>query len=257
MRTKSLLIAAVATLAAGVVTSQAQVYSQNIVGYVNTTIPNGFVNVNNPLDASDPTSGLVNNSVTNIFPVFSGNLDGSVLNIWNGTKYVQYTIDSSWGSGIGNGADTAQVNPPPVINPGAGFFFQNTLGVATTNTFVGTVHVDAPAAGTNVVGTTTNILTSSPYLTYVSSKLPIGGGVSSVLQLPAGGVLDGALIQIPIIGANGGVAGFTTVTIDSSWSTGFGNAADTAQVPEPVIPVGAGFFFENTLGAPQQWIQNY
>jgi len=257
MRTKSLLIAAVATLAAGVVTSQAQVYSQNIVGYVNTPLPTGYANVNNPLDASDPTSGLVNNSITNLFPVFSGNLDGSVLNIWNGTHYVQYTIDSSWSTGVGNGSDSAQVNPPPVINPGVAFFFQNTVGSALTNTFVGTVHVDAPAAGTNVVGTTTNILTSSPYLTYVSSVLPVGGGLGSVLQLPAlSGNLDGSLISVPIF-LGGNIHGFTQYTVDSSWPSGFGNGSDTAGVAEPVIPVGSGFFFENTVGTPLQWIQNY
>jgi hypothetical protein len=40
MKSKTLLIAA-AALVAGVITSEAQVYSANIVGYVNVTLPAG------------------------------------------------------------------------------------------------------------------------------------------------------------------------------------------------------------------------
>jgi hypothetical protein len=241
---KTLLIAA-AALAAGVISSQAQVYSQNIVGYVNVTLPVGFVNLNNPLDASG------NNSITNIIPVFSGNYDGDLLNIWNGAGYTVYTIDSGQSTGIGNSSDTAAV-APPTINPGTGYFIQNTAG-AITNTFVGTVHIDGAGSSTNVVGLTTNSIPVGQ--NFYSSKLPIGGGISSVLKLPADGSLDGSLINIPNI-VGGSVHGFTTYTIDSGQPTGFGNAADTASAPEPQIPVGTGFFIQNTAGAVN-WVQSY
>jgi hypothetical protein len=100
------------------------------------------------------------------------------------------------------------------------------------------------------------VLTSSPYVTLLSSKLPIGGGISSVLQLPSGGLLDGCLISIPVF-LNGNFHGFTQYTVDSSWPSGFGNGSDSAGVAEPQIPAGASFFFENTLGTPENWIQNY
>jgi hypothetical protein len=247
---KTLLIAA-AALAAGVISSQAQVYSQNIVGYVNTPLPIGFVNIANPLDASG--SAGVNNSITNLINVFSGNYDGDGLYIWSGTTYTTYTIDSGWATGIGNGPDTAQANAP-TIAPGQSIFINNTVG-SNTLTFVGTVHADGAGASTNVVGLTTNTLPSSPQFSFVASKLPIGGGVSSVLQIPANGSLDGCLIYLPNI-VGGSVHGFNTVTIDSGWTTGFGNGADTAQVAEPVIPAGQGFFFYNTVGAPVQWVQS-
>ena len=81
---KTLLIAA-AALAAGVISSQAQVYSQNVVGYINITTPaggysfvanqltNGNNNVNNVLN-----SGLVSdpNALTN-----------STLYVWNDGGY--------------------------------------------------------------------------------------------------------------------------------------------------------------------------
>ena len=243
---KTLLIAA-AALAAGVITSQAQVYSQNIVGYVNQPLPLGFVNVANPLDASDASG--INNSITNIIPVFSGNYDGDGLYVWNGTSYKQYTIDSGQSTGVGNAADTAAVTPP-TVNPGIAIFIQNTAG-ALTNTFTGAVHADGAATGSLAVGTTTNFIPLN--FSFVASKLPIGGGISSVLGLPADGSLDGSGIYIPNI-VGGQVLGFVQYTVDSGQSTGFGNAADTASAPEPVVPVGAGFFIQNTAGA-LNWIQ--
>jgi hypothetical protein len=240
---KTLLIAA-AALAAGVISSQAQVYSQNIVGYVNQPVPNGFVNVANPLDASG------GNSITNVINVFSGNYDGDLLYLWNGSGYNTFTIDSSWSTGIGNASDTAQATPP-ILNPGAAILLFNG-SVSNTITLVGTVHVDGAGASTNVVGLTTNTFNNG--FTFVASKLPIGGGVSSVLGLPKDGSLDGDLIYIPNI-TGGQVHGFTTITIDSGQTTGFGNASDTASVPEPTIPVGAGFLLFNAAGTVN-WVQS-
>jgi hypothetical protein len=240
---KTLLIAA-AALAAGVISSQAQVYSQNIVGYVNTPLPGGFVTVANPLDASG------GNSITNVINVFSGNYDGDALYVWNGTTYVTYTIDSGQPTGIGNGSDSAPATPPNFA-PGGAIFINNTVG-SNTVTFVGTVHADGAGASTNVVGLTTNHLAAG--FTFISSKLPIGGGISSVLNLPADGSLDGSSIYLPNI-VGGQVHGFTTITIDSGQPTGFGNGSDSAPVAEPVIPVGGGFFLNNTAGA-ENWVQS-
>jgi hypothetical protein len=83
----------------------------------------------------------------------------------------------------------------------------------------------------------------------------VGGGVSSVLGLPADGSLDGCGIYVPII-ISGQIRGFNSTVIDSGQSTGFGNASDTAAAPEPVIPVGSGFFFYNTLGTTVKWTQS-
>ena len=241
---KTLLMAA-ATLAAGVISSQAQVYSQNIVGYVNTPLPGGFVNIVNPLDAAG------GNSITNVLNVFSGSYDGDGLYVWTGTTYAQYTIDSGQSTGIGNAADTAAV-APPMFAPGAALFLANG-NPSNTVTFVGTVHQDGAGASTNVVGVSTNVISTG--FSFISSKFPIGGGISSVLGLPADGSLDGSAIYIPNI-TGGQVHGFTQITVDSGQTTGFGNAADTAAVPEPVIPVGSGFFFFNGTGTPANWVQS-
>ncbi|HEY4416007.1 MAG TPA: hypothetical protein VGO57_09970, partial [Verrucomicrobiae bacterium] len=201
-------------------------------------------NVANPLDGSNG-----NNAITNIMDIFSGNFDGDLIYVWNGASYDTFTIDSSWPSGVGNSIDSAAVTPP-VVNPGTAIFIQNTVG-ATTNTFVGVVHVDG--AGTGSIGVTTNHLAVG--FSYVASKLPVAGGISSVLKLPSDGSLDGSIINVPNIVA-GNVQGFTQYTIDSAWPSGFGNAIDSAAVPEPTIAVGSGFFIQNTSGATD-WVQSY
>jgi hypothetical protein len=194
---------------------------------------------------------------------------------WNGAGYTVYTIDSYWSTGVGNSLDSAAV-PAPTLNPGTLYYFLSTgqnpeyTNTQFTNTVVGTVHVDGPGTSTNVVGLTTNVFTLG--YNFVASKLPIGGGVSSVLQLnntPINangyGPFDLQQILVPNINANGNFVGFTVTTVDSYWSTGFGNSLDSAQAPEPVIPVGAGFLFLYTsqpagttgaTGQPLNWVQS-
>jgi hypothetical protein len=249
---KTLLIAA-AALAAGVISSQAQVYSQNIVGYVNTPLPAGYTIVGNPLDASDPSGSGINNAITNTLAVFSGNYDGSSLYIWTGHGYTAYTIDSGQPTGIGNALDTAPV-APPVLGPGVSFYINNTTGLGQTNTFVGTVHTDAAATGTQTVGQTTNVIANGEY--FYASKIAVGGGAGTVLQLPVlTGALDGSTLYLPNI-SGGSVHGYTAYTCDSGQlPSGFGNGLDTAEVPEPVIPVGSGFLFNNTTGSATSWVQ--
>jgi hypothetical protein len=123
MRTK--LLAAAAILAAGFATAQAQnVYSLNIVGYVNYTQPgNTFRIAANPLSSGD-------NDVATVFtagPSYPG------LTIFkrnsSGTGYDQSTYDAdleSW---------TDVLN----VAPGAGLWVSVPAGPNLTNTFVGEV----------------------------------------------------------------------------------------------------------------------
>jgi hypothetical protein len=256
MKTKALLIAA-ATLVAGVVSTEAQVYSENIVGYVNQPLLANFNALANPLD--NPTGNSITNLIQNpIIPAFGGGyFDGSYVYIWNGTSYNIYQFDSSFDTGIADASDTYPL-PPPIINPGTGFFF-NSANTNTTNTFIGQVHI---GSGT-YPGTSTNTLPSSPVESFVSSVLPIGGGISSVLGLtnpspggPGNGPLDGTYLYLPVISGTGHFSGYNIVQFDSTQTTGFANAADTGSVPEPVIPVGGSFLINNQSGAPISWVQS-
>ena len=241
---KTLLIAA-AALAAGVISSQAQaVYSQNIVGYVNIPANKGYNNIANPLDCG--------NSLTNIIPP-GATWDYTTVDIWNGLGYSVYTIDSSMSTGVSDINDNSPVTAP-TIKPGQAFFFYNNTGSSNTLTVAGTVHVDALAVSPQVVGTTTNILGTSPQENFYGSVLPIGGTLGSI-GFPTNGPADYATVSVPII-TNGNLIGFQVYTVDSTLG-GFSDINDNNPVPAPVVPVGQGFFFFNNLGHPLPWTQSY
>jgi len=147
---KTLLIAA-AALVAGVVSSQAQVYSANIVGYVNTTVPAGVLTcLANPLDNGTNTG----NDVLAALP------NKSTVQLWNGSGYALYTKTSS-GFTPSN----------PALPLGTGFFVKS--GSVYTNTFVGNV---VPGPGGN---SGTNALPSGA-LAMVGSILPVSGTFNDV-----------------------------------------------------------------------------
>jgi hypothetical protein len=128
MKSKALLIAA-AALAAGVMSSQAQVYSQNIVGYINVPLQPGYNLVANQLDL-DGTG--TNNSIYTTVGTNLPNLT-KVL-VWTGSGYAT-TI---WSAGTGKWTLNSQLVTNGV-NPGKGFFVQIPGSVATNVTFVGNV----------------------------------------------------------------------------------------------------------------------
>jgi len=194
-------------------------------------------------------------------------LDFTTVLVFNGTSFTQYTLDTDFVTGVANGQDNAQVSPVPVVNPGTLIYWNNTgntPGGAITNTYVGTVHVDAAATGSETVGNTTNYI--NPGNNFLASKLPIGGGISSVLNItntvPGGnggpnggsGVLDFSTISIPNIDGSGHFHGYNVTTFDTDFSTGFANGQDNAQASEPVIPVATGFVIFNA-GAQYLWQQ--
>jgi hypothetical protein len=145
MRTKTLLfIAAVA--AAGVVSSNAQVYSVNAVGYVNKTVPkSGYALIANPLTAATNTiAGLLGGQVP----------DNTVVFAWNTTTKAYETATYT-------GADFGWDYSPAALEtkqfkPGSGFFVKNATTTDFTVTFVGEVPqgtlTTALVAGYQIVG---------------------------------------------------------------------------------------------------------
>jgi len=145
MRTKTKILAA-GFVAAGALSSMAQnVYSVNVVGYVNVTIPNGFTLIENPLNAAD-------NHVGALFAYNTTNLGGSspalgdYVYFWNGSALIPNQNDP-YGSGF--------ADPTIQLPPGHGFMVLHN-GPAYTNTFVGTVLQGTLSnnlpAGFNLVG---------------------------------------------------------------------------------------------------------
>jgi len=220
MRTKTLLAAA-ALIAAGAATSMAQsnVYSLNIVGYVNVPITGGLTAIGNPLRNGTPSDRL-----DQVLPY----VDGDNVQIWTGASWAVWGMDSLSATGwIGpTGTDAALANLP-VVGAGLGFFYGNNVG--TTNiTFVGDVRT-----GTNTIAVAAGL---SPK----SSPLPYGGAVSTgPINLQ---VQDGDNIQ------KWTGTGWAVYGRDSLSSTGW-VAPNGTDGPEPTLTVGQGFFYGNNIGA--------
>ena len=124
-----------AALALSLATSQAQVYSANIVGYANVVLTgNGaFTLVANPFD--DGAGNYATNLLNSALPKKSQYL------IWNGSTF---NVTQKTGSPAAWPATASDQLPP-----GVGFFVANAATVNITNTFVGTVAVNVGNSVTN------------------------------------------------------------------------------------------------------------
>jgi len=151
---KTLLCAAL--VAAGIATSVAQnVYSLNVVGYYNITVPaSGYALIANQLNTTNNTIGSLLPSVppNTIFYKYAGSY----------SAYVFDEFDLIW-TPDGNAT----------LNPGEGGFIKNPDATPLTLTFVGEV----------MQGSLTNPVPAGYAIR--SSMVPQAGGVSSVLGFPA------------------------------------------------------------------------
>ncbi|HTR40242.1 MAG TPA: hypothetical protein VMH87_01325 [Pseudomonadales bacterium] len=278
MRTKTLLIASAGVLAAAITSSQAQtVYSQNVVGYVNSVLTQGQnVLLANPLNGTT-------NSINAIMPGLQG---GELVNVWNGAGYYTYQYQGAGvGTGLGFQSDWTDGNsfppatpaipgdqadtvngvywaPAPVLNPGQGFFIASP-NQSETNTFTGTVV------------TTNSITLTQGHNFLVASAIPVGGDVTTnpaiTLTKNFGG---GELMNV----WNGsgyytyqyqGAGVGTGLGFQSDWTDGNafppahpsipGDQTDTVNgvywAPSPQLQVGQGFFISSP-NATEVWSQS-
>lgn len=223
MRTKSLLAAA-AIIAAGVASSQAQsnVYSLNVVGYVNTVIEGGgaYSLICNPLN------NTVGNNNTNLFKG-SNQQDGANILKWDVNTFdFQGTVPTY---GTFAGAWDINVSLPV----GEGFFFVNP-GSTFTNTFVGEV----------VQGSFNHAVVGSGSYNAIGSSVPVGGSFTNLI----GGLVptDGDNIlawDVPTFDFQGVVPTYGT----------FANAWDITSLQ---VKVGEGVFYVRQ-GADTTWVRNF
>ena len=239
MRTKTLLLAAAALFTAGYTSIQAQVYSQNVVGYANIATPNSALNYMLTI----PFAIGVSNGANEIWPLVSPGVpslpDGSTLLIWSSTKnsFTAYISDS----GSPTLWDNAAFFPTnaPVLPVGMGFFLNP--GGATTNVFAGTIAVN--------VGTTNSTALSSSALNYlIGCAVPYAGSVTNGnngnpdyaggpnLSIN-GGLPDGSTLLVWDPNANK----FVSYVSDSGSPTLWDNSA-FFPTNAPSINVGQGFF---------------
>jgi len=227
---RNTLLVAAATLAAGIISSQAAgVYSQNIVGYVNSPmLGNAKFNMVTP-----PFAAGVSNGLNEVFG--TGLPDGTLVWIFNGTGYTTYGYDSTIGADPRNSYDggfSVVGIPLPSVPPGTGMFVQLPPGSnPTTNTYVGAVLFPE--------GTTNSL--SLPYgkYSFVGSPLPTGGDItySAINLVPP----DQTLVSL----WNPTNTTFVTYGYDSTIGADTNNWYDggfSVTSPTPQLNVGQGFF---------------
>jgi hypothetical protein len=222
MRTK-ILLAAAAALAAGVVASNAQVYSANVVGYANVTLTGngGLVLLANPFD--DGNGNQSTNLLNNALP------KKSQILTWNGAGFNSIQKSATgWPSSV-------------VLAPGTGFFVQNG-GVGSgapdlTNTFVGNVAVNSGGSVTNAEPLGFTLQGSViPYAGNLANNGLAGGDPN----LDYGGPLTK---KSQILTWNG--TGYNSV---QKGATTWGGTAS--------VTVGQGFFINNVNGPATNTVQN-
>src|SRR5207247_8433771 len=121
MRTKTLLLAAVLS-AAGIASSLAQVYSVNVVGYINLTNYPGLNLITAQLKGTNQNVNTILGSTTPALPA------NSLLFTWDaaGQKFANAQIaggDGKWYDPASGALSTATVNPGQR-------FFHNNIGTA-------------------------------------------------------------------------------------------------------------------------------
>jgi hypothetical protein len=239
MRTKTLLIAA-AALAAAVTSANAQstVYSQNIVGYVNTTFPTAGSSyfLVAPLTGTSEAADIL---------MASALQPGDDILTWNGSGYTLiYYVGPGGNSPNTNVWQDSAFNPTnaPTLAPGEGFFYQNASGSIETNTWVGNVQL------------TNSISFNVPGASYaVGSTPPVAGAVDNP-----------ATINLPLqpgddtLTWNGSGYTLTYYVGPGGNSPNTNTWQDSAFDPTnaPVVSVGQGFFYQNASGSAETWTQN-
>jgi hypothetical protein len=231
MRTKTLLLAA-ALSAAGLATSLAQsnVYSLNVVGYINITATNDLILLANQLDL-DGTG--VNNTLESVLGSGQGgtpypnNTRVFGFNANNG-QYVQaLNVAGVWIAGAGK--EFVRTNS---MQPGQGFFFSKPVGGAgpTQLTLVGNV-LQGQLVNTPFVG-----------VSLTSSKVPQAGGVETVLGLS----LPNVATAQNTYRFNAGTGAYQqNLKINGAWAGGL----------EPSMNVGESFFLRAAANAA--WTRNF
>ncbi|MEI7938075.1 MAG: hypothetical protein WCK27_15410 [Verrucomicrobiota bacterium] len=232
MRTKVLLIAA--ALAASLASSMAQnVYSLNVVGYVNVTLPSKqFTGIANPLDASMGGTVATGNDMTNLFNINTAPLIASGSSIAqfssalnNYTPAISYVaLSKKWGGNFS-------------MPPGKGALYYNNANVATVVTFTGQVPQGTYNAAT----------LGSKQFSLVGSPIPIGGNITNSTSVVGLLPSSGDSVATFNSGINNWNPASSYVALSKKWGT---TASST-------IAVGQAFLYYNNGNVANNWVSNF
>ena len=211
-------------LAAFVSSSLAQVYSLNVVGYYNVTVPSGFYFAANQLKAG-------NNSIKEVLPP-SANLSSCSVLVWNKSiaKFQENITDGTDWFDAQTGDPTSSTT---VLAPGTSFFLNNSAG-QFTQTFVGEVTQGA-----------LNI-PMGPGFNAVSSMTP------QVLDLSGNGFPQDSALKLSFFANATALYSFYETDGSGTWFN-----SQTGDPTTLTPAVGQGFFAENTGGSTLNWARTF
>jgi hypothetical protein len=237
MRTKTLLLSA-ATLAAGVATSMAaNVYSVNVVGYINVTVAPGYNLIANQLDVDG-----IDTVTTVLNPGTPSSQEGATTLKFSNGGFLSDTYANNTGDvGFIGWYDSNTGNPSTnTIPPGVGFFYFNP-GASATLTLTGTV-----LQGTNSVH-----LGSGYSLISTIAPQAITLDTTATNNFPAG---EGDVF----LGFTGGTFSQNDTYAATTADVGFIGWYDsnTGNPASPTPAVGQGFFYYNA-GSAKSWSRNF
>jgi hypothetical protein len=230
MRTKTLLLSALlGALGSVSVMAQTNVYSLNVVGYINVTMEPGYNIITCPLIASP------DNTIATLLNNTNGQYQSGARNV---AGVYQFT------GGVYSATDNANAANAPsgwagggtiTINPGQAIFFYNPTSTNMTATFVGTVPT----------GPVTNAL--NPGYNLVGSVVPVTGDiVTNPISMFTNGAASGRTADALYTYTPG--VGYTVNTYASgAWAGGDPSLANAYE----------GFFFYNAFSTTNNWIENY
>jgi hypothetical protein len=225
MRTKTLVCAAV--MAAGLASSamaQSNVFSLNIVGYVNFTQPaSKYDIICNPLNQT-------NNDVSFLFPN-AASYPGLSVFVRSGAGYLNAFYDPDSGGWTGD--------YPLAIAPGTGFWLQTPAGLTYSNTFVGEVVLDS----TNSIPSGYSL--KSSVVPQTTSLVQMGGFPLGQANGATGNVGDSVYFY------NGTAYDTFTYDPDSGGWNNNGNPQEPAA-----SKVTQGFWAQNQ-GSSTTWIRHF
>jgi hypothetical protein len=214
------MLLAAAALTAGVLSASAQgsnVYSVNIVGYVNRPLQgnNNYSLIANPLSSATNT--------------YEGVLRAALPPGWSVLRWTGTTFSPASRTSFGTGWSPAAAGTNS-FGPGEAVFILAPSGAAPlTNTFVGNV----------MTGSFTNTLTGGT-LSLVGNIIADGGSVTNLNFAPPAG----SIVQLWKEDGIGGYTPYTRTSFGSTWSPSI-----------PSINVGQGFFV--TPQSTYNWIRNF
>jgi len=211
MRTKTLLVAG-AALALSLATSQAQVYSANVVGYINVTVPaggsmpvaNGLINGSDANATNNSIAACYINGLISSPDLVTGypNLDSnSVIYIWTGSTFDGYYYFNAADANTWNGTPTAGFYDlsgdfiTDTVQQGQAAFIHN------VNNLGNTAPMTLTLLGQVLQGT--NVFTIVPGNNFISLAVPIDCTTNNPIG-PTFGLPSNLTSTNLISGVNGG-----------------------------------------------------